>query len=84
MVVFFRTKRFNFTPHLVVMRHTYEVRMGSFLFTFDHLPLVSFQFAERVLNLQLTRLASLNEDGDSPEKVRRSVLVFHTFKVRKL
>ncbi len=45
-------------------------------FNFDHLPLVSFQFAERVLNLQLTRLASLNEDGDSPEKVRRSVLVF--------
>nr|CDS15300.1 DCC interacting protein 13 beta [Echinococcus granulosus] len=26
------------------------------------------EFAERVLNLQLTRLAALNEEGDSPEK----------------
>ncbi|VDK50458.1 unnamed protein product [Taenia asiatica] len=28
------------------------------------------EFAEQILNLQLTRLAALNEGGDSPEKVR--------------
>ncbi len=57
------------------MGHISAVYMG-FLYLTMMLPLVFFQFAERVLNLQLTRLASLNEDGDSPEKVRSAVLVF--------